>query len=47
MIFLFSKYTPPLLLRPIYLREELAGNSVYAGEKGLAAGKTAPVLLQK
>ncbi|KAF8259224.1 enolase [Lactarius quietus] len=29
------------------IEEELAGNSSYAGEKGLAAGKTWPVLLQK
>lgn len=28
-------------------REELAGNSSYAAEKGLSAGSTYPVLLKK
>ena len=40
MIFLVSKCSS-------YLREELGGNSSYAGDRGLSVGTTAPPLLQK
>jgi hypothetical protein len=37
--------SPAFFLNHLF-REELAGNSSYAGEKGLSAGSTKPALLK-